>query len=163
MLHTFTRNVPMQRLADDLDVQCDGCGQTYKHCSDHMSWCPFQTIKCPFDFLACEWEGRRKLLESHIKEKHTPRCPKGYRLEKYISSGSSGEEVCYCDVCGQDIPEGFLGMSSAARNSEGYYVECVGCFSHRPISCLGGSLGRQDRDRRLREEASTSDDSDYRS
>ena len=84
---TFTRHVPMQRLADDLDVQCDGCGQTYRHCSDHMSWCPFQTIKC-------EWEGRRQLLESHIKEKHTPRCPKGYRLEKYISSGSSGEEVC---------------------------------------------------------------------
>ena len=146
---SFSRNVPMQRLADDLDVECNGCSQTYKHCSDHLSWCPFQKIKCPFDFLACEWEGRRKLLESHIKEKHIPRCPKGSQMKKCIVD----DDGWYCDVCGQDTPEGLGVMLSEAENSEGLrHVECVGCFSHRPISCLGDSLGAQDRKRRKKEE-----------
>ena len=119
-------------------IKCDNCKQSYKRGSDHDLWCPSREIKCPHHSLACEWEGNRKLLESHIKEKHTPRDPEGRPMTKIIVISGGW----YCDNCQQETPKHSLVMASEEPNPDIIlHVECMICFSHRPISCIGGFRG----------------------
>ena len=135
----FTRNVALQRMANDLDVQCKSCNQAYKHVESHGDWCPSAKVKCLLSILGCGWEGQRKFLEAHLKEKHAPSCPLkgcGAALEKvHVGDGS------FCDVCQQSIATALVGVICNKCD----YVECPGCFVHRPIKSLasGCSIGKR--------------------
>mmetsp|Transcript_34555 Transcript_34555/g.75949 ORF Transcript_34555/g.75949 Transcript_34555/m.75949 type:complete len:204 (-) Transcript_34555:78-689(-) len=126
----FPRNGALQRLANDLDVRCEICNQTYKHVEDHENWCPGVRITCHFAILGCEWEGQRKFLEPHLKDTHSPSC---------LAPGCDGvldkihpRDGAWCDVCQQSVSRELIALGCGKCN----YLECPGCFLHRPIKSL---------------------------
>ena len=62
----FTRNLPMQRIADDLNVRCGECDQTHKHSDNHATWGPKVLVECHFKLLdasgSAEGKGWRLTL-----------------------------------------------------------------------------------------------------
>ena len=136
----FPRNVALQRLANDLDVECELCRQSYKHADVHGNWCPSQKIKCHFEFLGCDWHDKRKFHEAHLKEVHSPRCQAdgcGGTLEL----GRPKQTDSFCEGCQQSVPKNLNAMICANCD----YVECPGCFINRPIKAFasGCAIGRR--------------------
>lgn len=140
---SFVRNPAIQRLANDLDIQCEQCQHSYKQSVNHDSWCPEGMATCHFAFLGCDWEGRRKTIESHYQEHHSPQCPKGghVMVKSVVNDDNDDNHYCECDICGQSIVKGLAFYFC----KECDYHECVGCFSHRPVRslaryCLQGNI-----------------------
>jgi len=136
----FQRNATLQRLADDLDIECKLCRQFYKHADDHGSWCPAQKIKCHFSFLGCKFNGQRKRHEAHLKEMHSPKCPSedcGGTLEL----GRPKQADSFCEGCQQSVPKNLNAMICSRCD----YIECPGCFTNQPIKSFasGCSIGRR--------------------
>ena len=137
----FPKAIAVQRLANALVLECEGCGLTHRHEEGHVSWCPQGYAKCHYDFLGCKWQDRRRLLQAHLAERHTPRCPLNHPLIKVAIRSR------LCDICEQSIADSQITM----RCVECDYDECPGCFLHRPIRSLGrecslGTDGGTERD-----------------
>lgn len=130
----FPKSVAVQRLANALVLECQGCGLTHKHEDNHSSWCPQGYTKCHYEFLGCTWQDRRRLLQAHLAEKHVPRCSARHPLVK------AEVHTRLCDICQQTITGGMVAMQCLECD----YDECPGCFLHRPIRSLGREcrLGR---------------------
>jgi len=132
--------VALQRLANDLEVECSLCRQSYKHADVHGNWCPSQTIRCHFAFLGCTWNDKRKFHEAHLKERHSPKCPTegcGGTLEL----GRPKQADAFCDGCQQSVIKNLNAMICSSCD----YTECPGCFINRPVKTFapGCSIGRR--------------------
>eukprot|EP00563_Minutocellus_polymorphus_P018767 CAMPEP_0197715542 /NCGR_PEP_ID=MMETSP1434-20131217/684_1 /TAXON_ID=265543 /ORGANISM="Minutocellus polymorphus, Strain CCMP3303" /LENGTH=207 /DNA_ID=CAMNT_0043299675 /DNA_START=40 /DNA_END=663 /DNA_ORIENTATION=+ len=137
----FPRNVALQRLANDLDVECNLCRQSYKHADAHGNWCPSQKMRCHFSFLGCSWTDKRKFHEAHLQESHLPKCPNESCGGALLSLGRPKQTDAFCDGCQQSVMKNLNAM--ICSNCD--YLECPGCFINRPIkSCAPGcSIGRR--------------------
>jgi len=134
----FARRPDLQRLANDLDVECSLCRQSYKHADVHGNWCPSQKIRCHFAFLGCSWTDKRKFHEAHLQESHGPRCPSCHEA---LELGRPKQTDAFCDGCQQSIMKNLNAM--ICSNCD--YLECPGCFISRPIKNFapGCSIGRR--------------------
>mmetsp|Transcript_10002 Transcript_10002/g.12357 ORF Transcript_10002/g.12357 Transcript_10002/m.12357 type:complete len:198 (-) Transcript_10002:208-801(-) len=135
---SFQRNHAVERIIETLDVECTDChGRTLlSERRNHDLECPEALTKCFFNFIGCEWEGKRKMLEKHLMGSHSPNCPMGHPL--YVVK--IDDDVANCDICNVAI----FSQQLSRECIECDFDLCQGCFTSQSfMSLVKGSNKRR--------------------